>query len=172
MTNNSSKTDSSAKVRDDFLENIGRLGESLGLNRMTCQLYALLYLNDGVLSLSELNETLKISKGSASLNIRKLEEWGAVRRVWKKGSNKDYYQANHNPTTVILRKLKSGLEERSRILNTALIDLQADIKKLGRTKDKTLRLYQKKIAEVQTVTKKLNRVLKNFPHLENLWDSI
>jgi len=165
-------TNDSAKIRDEFLESIGRLGESLGLNRMTCQLYALLYLNNEPLSLSELSETLKISKGSASLNIRKLEEWGAVQRIWRKGSNKDYYRANFNPATVILKKLKSGLEERSRILNASLLDLQAKLKKIGRTKDKKLCLYQKKIAKVQSFTKKLNRVLKNFSHPENLWDSI
>jgi DNA-binding transcriptional regulator GbsR (MarR family) len=41
-----------------------------------------------------MTEALGISKGSASMGVRQLEQWGAVQRVWVKGDRKDYYAAN------------------------------------------------------------------------------
>jgi len=37
---------------------------------------------------------LGISKGSASIGVRQLEQWAAVEKIWVKGDRKDYYQAN------------------------------------------------------------------------------
>jgi len=37
---------------------------------------------------------LHISKGSASMCVRQLEQWGAASKVWVKGDRKDYYEAN------------------------------------------------------------------------------
>ncbi|MFA7328060.1 MAG: MarR family transcriptional regulator, partial [Candidatus Ratteibacteria bacterium] len=95
------------EIRDHFIGEIGRLGESIGLNRTTCQLYAALYLEDGLLSLTELSSMLHISKGSASLNIRKLEEWGAVKPVWRKGSKQNYYQANRDLWGIAKNRIKA-----------------------------------------------------------------
>jgi len=41
-----------------------------------------------------MQERLGISRGSASMTVRQLEQWGAVRKVWVKGDRKDYYEAN------------------------------------------------------------------------------
>jgi DNA-binding transcriptional regulator GbsR (MarR family) len=41
-----------------------------------------------------MQEHLGISKGSASMTVRQLGQWGAVRKVWVKGDRKDYYEAN------------------------------------------------------------------------------
>jgi HTH-type transcriptional regulator, glycine betaine synthesis regulator len=99
-------------AQDQFIENIGRLCDSFGLNRFIAQLYAVLYLSDKPLSLDEITQKLKVSKGNVSINIRELENWGAVRNVWIKGSRKDYYEANLDVKGVILKKVKSGIQKR------------------------------------------------------------
>ena len=95
-----------------FMESIGKLAESFGLNKFTAQLYALLYLSGKPLSLDELTDQLGASKGNVSLNIRELENWGAVRSVWVKGSRKDYYEAEPDIRQVFANKLKTSFGKR------------------------------------------------------------
>lgn len=76
------------------------------------QLYAVLYLSGKPLSLDDMVERLKISKGSASVNIRALERYGVVLKIWVKGSRKDYYEAEENISRVIMDRIKS-IAERS-----------------------------------------------------------
>ena len=100
------------KAQGKFIASIGTLAESFGLNQFIAQLYAVLYLSDKPLSLDELVERLGASKGNVSLNIRELENWGAVRSVWVKGSRKDYYEAEPDIKKVAANKLKSSLQKR------------------------------------------------------------
>ncbi len=95
-----------------FMEGIGTLCDSFGLNKFIAQLYALLYLSERPLSLDDMASKLKVSKGNISLNIRELEKWGAVRNIWVKGSRKDYYEANLDVKKVMAGKLKSGVQRR------------------------------------------------------------
>ncbi len=99
-------------AQDKFIENIGKLCDSFGLNRFIAQLYAVLYLSEKPLSLDEIVEKLKVSKGNVSVNIRVLESWGAVRSVWVKGSRKDYYEANLDVKGVILNRVKTSIQKR------------------------------------------------------------
>ena len=99
-------------AQDKFIESIGKMCDSFGLNKFIAQLYAVLYLSDRPMSLDEMTERLKVSKGNVSINIRELENWGAVRSVWIKGSRKDYYEANLDVKGVIFKKVKSGIQKR------------------------------------------------------------
>ena len=99
-------------VRDNFVESVGKLSTSLGLSRVAGQIYGLLYISGGPLSLDDIAETLKVSKGNVSVNIRELEKWGAVRKVWVKGSRKDYYEVELDVLKVVLSRLKEGLRRR------------------------------------------------------------
>lgn len=99
-------------AQDKFIENVGKLCDSFGLNKFLAQLYAVLYLSEKPLSLDEIVERLSVSKGNVSINIRVLENWGAVRSVWVKGSRKDYYEANLDFKGVILKRAKTAIQKR------------------------------------------------------------
>ena len=77
-----------------FVEEAGNTTQALGVGRVTGQVYAYLYFSPDPRSLDDLKEGLGISKGSASMIVRQLEQWSAVQRVWVKGDRKDYYMAN------------------------------------------------------------------------------
>jgi DNA-binding transcriptional regulator GbsR (MarR family) len=64
------------------------------VGRVVGQIYAYLYFTEGAGNLSNLQRALGISKGAASMGVRQLEQWGAVRKVWVRGDRKDYYEAN------------------------------------------------------------------------------
>lgn len=99
-------------AQDVFLGKINQICNRFGLNNLMAQLYALLYLSNKPLSLNEMVERLKISKASASINMRILERYGAVRRVWVKDSRKDYYEAETDIGRVIMDRIRSMAQGR------------------------------------------------------------
>ncbi len=101
-----------AKAQDVFLDKINLICSRFGLNNIMAQLYALLYLSNKPMSLNDMVEQLKISKGSASINIRALERYGAVKRIWVRGSRKDYYAAESDISKVVLERIRSMAQGR------------------------------------------------------------
>ena len=97
---------------DEFVEVIGHLGAGIGLSKVACQLYAFLFIQGKPLSLDEMAEGLKISKGNVSINIRALENWGAVKKIWKKGSRKDFYSCEEDIPKIVITRLREGLSKR------------------------------------------------------------
>ena len=69
-------------VRDNFVESIGQLSASLGLSRLAGQLYAMLYISGRPLSLDDMVETLKISKGKANVNINEIKKKERKGELW------------------------------------------------------------------------------------------
>jgi len=100
------------EAQDVLLSKINQMCGKFGLNNIVAQLYAVLYLSDKPLSLDDMVERLKISKGSASVNIRILGRYGVVRRVWVKGSRKDYYEAEADISKVIIERIRSMAHSR------------------------------------------------------------
>ena len=154
------------EIRDCFIGEIGRLGESIGLNRTTCQMYALLYLEEGPLSLTELSRMLHISKGSASLNIRKLEEWGAVKPVWRKGgSNQNYYQGNRDLWGIARSRIRTGLKKRLDLIDEGIAELEEGVKPKGKVSAeelKRMKTYCRRFGEITDFSKKARQLLNIF----------
>lgn len=100
------------KTVDNFIESIGELGLSLGLNKVAAQLYALLFMSSEPLSLDDMARRLKMSKGNISVNVRELEKWGAARKVWVKGNRRDFYKAELDIFKIVMERLKIGLSRR------------------------------------------------------------
>lgn len=98
--------------QNKFLERIGRMSDAFGLNSFVAKLYGFLYFNARAISLDEIAEGLGVSKGNVSINIRELEKWGAVKKVWIKGSRKDFYEAELDIKKVFTNKIKSAVQKR------------------------------------------------------------
>ena len=77
-----------------FVEDAGSLTQALGAGRLIGQIYVYLYFSPKARNLADMQESLGISKGSASTGVRQLEQWNAVRKIWVRGDRKDYYEAN------------------------------------------------------------------------------
>jgi len=95
-------------LRNQYIAAAGDFTQTIGFGRNIGQIYAQVYFSSAPQSLDDLTESLGISKGSASMSVRQLEQWGALKRVWIKGERKDFYQTT---------------EEFGKIIRKALIDL-------------------------------------------------
>lgn len=81
-------------VVEKCISDAGNLAQAFGMGRVVGQIYAFLYFSPQPCGLSDMQQALGISKGSASMCVRQLEQWGAVNKVWVKGDRRDYYKAN------------------------------------------------------------------------------
>lgn len=100
------------EAQDMILGRVNQVCRKLGLNNIMAQLYVILYFNDKPMSLNDMLDRLKISKGSVSVNIRALERYGAVRKVWVKNTRKDFYEAEMDIIKVIMERVKSMTRDR------------------------------------------------------------
>lgn len=98
--------------RSQLLDSLGVLGADLGISRVVAQIYGLLYLSDGPLSLDEIADHLNVSKATVSVNARALERWGAVRKTWMEGSRRDYYLAERDTLRIAWSVLQEGFLRR------------------------------------------------------------
>lgn len=150
-------------AQDGFIEAIGQISSSLGLNRVAGQLYALLFLNPQPLSLDEMVERLGISKGHVSTNIRALEEWGAAKKVWVKGQRRDYYQSDPNALRIMANRLQVGLRRRLKDAMEAIERAEKKIQEaegeLKESEREAAKLCRKRLQKVKKMPNLVDRVL-------------
>ena len=88
----------------------GEMASAWGINRTMGQIHALLYISPEPLSMDEIMERLKISRGNASMNLRGLEDWGIVQRVHYTGDRREYFR----PLTDVWELFRNLVRERKR----------------------------------------------------------
>lgn len=132
------------RIIDEFVEMMGHLGAGIGLSKVACQLYALLFIKGKPLSLDEMMEELKMSKGNISINIRALEGWGAVRKVWRKGSRKDFYQCEEDIPKIALNRIHEGLGKRIELIKEFIENANAE------TEIKQIKKLEKMVSQAET----------------------
>jgi DNA-binding transcriptional regulator GbsR (MarR family) len=82
------------RMTASFVDGMGAAAATSGvLTQQQGRIFALLYLQDGPLSLEEIADELEQSKSNVSLNIRVLVDWHLVRRKPVAGSRRDHYEA-------------------------------------------------------------------------------
>jgi DNA-binding transcriptional regulator GbsR (MarR family) len=119
--------DNLVAVQDSTVAGLGRLAGFFGFSEVMGRLYGFLLLSPEPLSLDDLAEGLRISKGSVSMNMRSLERWGMAKEVWVRGERKKYYMAESDMWTLI-RNVLSGREMRE--VQLALQVLGESVQKL------------------------------------------
>jgi DNA-binding transcriptional regulator GbsR (MarR family) len=119
------------RLRNEFIEAAGHVTQSFGFGRILGQIYAWIYFNPGPQSLDDLTTNLGVSKGSASMSVRQLEQWTALRKVWVKGDRKDYYEANDDFGRVIRRMAIDLIGQKMETADHLLQDAESLFKGTG-----------------------------------------
>lgn len=152
------------QAQDVLLDKINQICGKFGLNNIMAQLYAILYLGNKPMSLDEMVERLKISKGSASINIRALERYGTVRKVWVKGSRKDYYEAESDISKVIVERAhsmaKNRLSEIENMINSSYEAFNS-LNSAG-ADDRNLKIFKEKLDGLKALYDKAQGLFELF----------
>jgi DNA-binding transcriptional regulator GbsR (MarR family) len=99
-------------IRQQFIEAAGHLTQSIGIGRALGQVFAHIYFSARPQTLDDLTAALGISKGGASMTVRQLEQWGALRRVWIKGERKDHYETTESFGRILRKAILDMLGQR------------------------------------------------------------
>ena len=116
----------SEEIRESTMEAMGRITSFWGFSKIMGQMYGLLYLSSKPLTLDEMSESISVSKGNVSINIRALERWNMVKPVWVKGDRKDYYEAETDFWKIVRGVLR---EREKKEFDQALVSVSSNLKK-------------------------------------------
>ncbi|MEW4925091.1 MarR family transcriptional regulator [Algibacter sp. 2305UL17-15] len=79
------------EAKEKFISTWGSLGTLWGINKAMAQIQSLLFISTKALSMEEIMEELKISRGNTSMNLRQLMDWGIVTKELIPGERKEYF---------------------------------------------------------------------------------
>ena len=100
------------EAKDKFISTWGSLGSLWGINKAMAQIQALLFISTKPLSMEDIMEELKISRGNTSMNLRQLMDWGIVTKELIPGERKEYFTTEKDvqELTRIIAKERSRRE--------------------------------------------------------------
>jgi DNA-binding transcriptional regulator GbsR (MarR family) len=109
----------------EVADTIGRLMEFWGFKRPMGRMWTLLYLAPAPLGAAELGEQLKMSAGAVSMTMNELLKWGAVKKSWRPGERRDFYEAETGIGKLVQRVLRERELELVRQFGEALCRAEA-----------------------------------------------
>ena len=116
-------------IRNNVIHTIGEKAEKFGFSRIAGLIEGLLYLSPEPLSLDEMARKLEVSKASVSTNIRLLERWKVVKRVYHKGARRNFYQFRGNiwemETELAKTLVRDEIERFKTLITHSVDDLKA-----------------------------------------------
>lgn len=112
-------------LRERFIERGGQITQSIGIGRVIGQVFAHVYFSPESQTLDDLTRELGISKGAASMAVRQLEQWGALKEIEIQGARKDYFEANDDFGRIIRRALLDLIGRRMQVTDSLLEDGEA-----------------------------------------------
>ena len=142
------------------VEDAGNLAQTLGVGRVVGQIYAYLYFSESARGLADMQQDLQISKGSASMCVRQLEQWDAVRKVEKAGDRKDYYVANIWFGRVLKNVLMDQVTKRFVDRDAFYARLQTVLAQEA-TKGEDCAFVQERLAHIQSFEEKARNMWNN-----------
>lgn len=145
--------------------NLAGMGFSrFSLSPIAGQIYALLYMSRSPVTLNDMVRELGISKGSASMNIRALEGWGAVRKLWFNSDRKDYYEANPDIMTIALKRFKEGMNKRIVEFSPALERAENIVSAPdNKTSAEDTEFYRERLTNIKNLFSGVQKAIKIIP---------
>jgi DNA-binding transcriptional regulator GbsR (MarR family) len=164
-----------AELRERFVLHWGEMAGAWGIPRTMAQIHALLYINPDPLSVDEIMERLKISRGNASMSLRALEDWGVIQRVHFTGDRREYFRSLTDVwelfRTIVRERKRREFDPMMRSLREFLAD--ADVQEAA---SPDLRLYRERLrnllSALEVVDEACEALLPRDPKdLVDLWNA-
>ena len=152
-------------IRNDLIHVVGEKAEKFGFSRIAGQLEGLLLFTNQPMSLDEMAERLEVSKGSVSTNIRLLERWKVVRKVYHRGARKNFYEIRGNiweiETEIMSSLVKDEIERVKSLMSTSETDLNA-IQGTTEEENEDISFLQQKFSEINEYIESAEYILNLF----------
>ncbi len=123
MTPNT-QPDTLAEAQDRFIATWGQMGSAWGISRTMAEVHALLFIIGEPLCTDDVMERLEISRGSASMSLRALVDWGVVARAHKRGDRKEYFAADQDVWTLFRAVVRERMKREIDPLLASLFEIR------------------------------------------------
>ena len=151
-------------IRNDLIHVIGEKAEKFGFSRIAGQLEGLLLFTNQPMSLDEMAERLEVSKGSVSTNIRLLERWKVVRKVYHKGARKNFYEIRGNIWDIETEIMSTIVKDEVERVKSLMANSETDLNVIrGATEEEN-----EEIAFLQQRFSEINEYIESAEHVLNL----
>jgi HTH-type transcriptional regulator, glycine betaine synthesis regulator len=91
---------------------IGDIIEHWGFRKVLGRVWTVLFIAAEPLPAAAIAERLSMSAGATSMALTELQRWGVVKRVWRPGERKEFYEAE----TDFWRMISKVFDERERLI--------------------------------------------------------
>jgi HTH-type transcriptional regulator, glycine betaine synthesis regulator len=136
----------------EVADSVGRLMEFWGFKRPMGRIWTLLYLSPDPLGASEIGESLKMSAGAVSMAVGELVKWGAVKKSWRPGERRDFYEAETSVGKLVQRVLRERELTLVKSFGDALDAAQRELVEHGK-KPAALAWKRERLAELRRLAK-------------------
>ena len=133
------------EVLDSFVESWGAMGSIWGVNTSVARVHALLIATDKPLSLDDIAESLKISRGNANTCLRELRNWNVIKLIKVPGDRHDYYVSEDD---VWKMTFAIARERKRREYDPALAAVRHTLSKLKKGSDHRVESRLKQMEEM------------------------
>lgn len=134
-------------------DTVGALMEFWGFKRPMGRIWTLLFLSPSTLPASEIGERLSMSSGAVSMALAELQKWGAVRRTWRPGERRDFFEAETNVWKMVSRVFRERELALVRDAAAAFRDAKETFsrasRKAGRPRGKELAFARSRIGQLE-----------------------
>jgi DNA-binding transcriptional regulator GbsR (MarR family) len=143
---------------------IGRLMEFWGFRRHMGRLWTILYLSPEPLTTADLSETLQLSSSAVSLSLGDLVRWGAVRKTWRPGERKDFYEAESSVWKLLRRVYERRelnlIREANDALNEAQRVLESVRGRVGAAERRRVDFMRKRLSRLSALSRAGERLVR------------
>jgi DNA-binding transcriptional regulator GbsR (MarR family) len=161
--------DAATVARERLVELGGRTAQDLGLGRIAGQLLAYLYLQPAECSLDQIEHDLGLSKAAVSTAARRLEAFGLIRQVWKRGDRRNYYRTADNLGVALQQGLMALLRSKLEAAGAEMDEIRAlleDARRADRNAADIVFLHER-LKRANTLRERVasildNRLVKHF----------
>ncbi len=152
------------EAKEKFISTWGSLGTLWGINKAMAQIQALLFIATKPLSMEDIMEELKISRGNASMNLRQLMDWGIVTKALIAGERKEFFTTEKDVQELVRQIAKERSRREIQPVIKVLKELSS-IKEDGTTNTKELIKQTKALHEVaETADTMLHKLINREQH--------
>jgi DNA-binding transcriptional regulator GbsR (MarR family) len=117
------------------------------------RIWTLLYLSPEPLGASEIGESLRMSAGAVSMAVAELVKWGAVKKSWRPGERRDFYEAETSIGKLVQRVLRERELALVKSFGDALDAAQRELSVDQSKKPAALAWKRERLAELRRLSK-------------------
>jgi len=136
----------------EVADTVGRLMEFWGFKRPMGRMWTLLYLSPQPLGAAEIGAELKMSAGAVSMALGELVKWGAVKKSWRPGERRDFYEAETSIGKLVQRVLRERELTLVREFAEALGRAEAELPAAGTAEPESLTFKRDRLQHLRALS--------------------